>query len=234
MNLNTARPLQLIILKGHPSNSNHRRLYHAAFSCWKSVWTTVHERFNLSLPVSSDPFTRQDEIACIFKGESCIGMTLYRIVDFSTFPFEHDSYFKDWSPADIQALTQHGSRIFIASYLTVMPEFRAFSEDIRFKQVFMNLMIKRFLMSPADTIAMATRRERDINGESQKVGSTLIRENVPFFGGKDFVDLVSVYRKDAHLDGQTSALQGFCSELWENRIDFGIWGDADEVRRKSA
>jgi hypothetical protein len=193
-------------------------LYHSASQVWREVWSKVNERFNLPTPAYLDNLLRQDEAACIFDGTKCIAMILFRIVDFSILDYSGDSYFKEWSKTDIEKLVAEGSRVFISSYLTVDPNFRNFAPDLKFKAILLNIMIKRFLESEADVIAGITRRDRDINGESFKLGADLVNEDVAYFDGRERVDLVCFYRSKA-VESENPAVREFTNTLWKSRLD---------------
>jgi hypothetical protein len=145
-------------------------------------------------------------------------MILFRTIDFSILDLASDSYFKEWSSTDIDTLLRQGPRAFLATYLTVHPDFRHFSQDFKFKEVLLDIMIKRFKMSDADVISGITRRDRGIHDESYKLGATLVHENVDYMDGRFKVDLVAFYRQNA-AESHNPDVRRISDLLWERRLD---------------
>lgn len=212
----------------------YSELYREAYRCWLQVWESVYRKFDIPHLFFSDNFSRQDEVSAIYLEGRCIGVTMHRIVDFSIFDFSRDSYFVDWTSEDIDKLLAHGPKIFLANHLAVDPAFRNFRENLHFKCVFMNFVGRRFLETDCDTVGMITRRDRAVNDESTKIGSTLIRGNADYLKGKDKVDLVAVYRKDVKIVHPEPETQKFCDYLWNNRRDLTHQTLSDAGLRKAA
>lgn len=192
--------------------------YRAAQACWEDVWLGLYDRHGVEQPLFLDHLLRQDEAACLFVGDRCLGMILFRTLDFTVMDYGRDSYFKEWEPADRTMLLRHGSKVFLTTFLTVHPDFRNFSREFKFKEVLLNIMIKRFLASDADVISGVTRRDRGINDESFKLGATLVREDVPYMGDRFRVDLVAFYRSEAR-ESTNLDVRRLCHRLWAERID---------------
>lgn len=193
--------------------------YGRALECWLEVWSGVQQNFKLPGPLFSDAFTRQDEAACLFTETRCAGMMLFRTIDLSLMDYRHDSYFRDWKPEDIAQLRRHGDKVFMAVYLTVHPDFRNFSPEVKFKQVLIDILTRRFLNSDADMISAMARRERGINTESLKLGAEMIRADVSIFNGLEQVDLMVYPRAQTRMYDDL-AVRRFSDELWSRRLDW--------------
>ncbi len=203
--------------------------YKLAMKTWLNVWNKVNENFALPGPLYTDGYCRQDEAATLFYGEECAGMLLFRTMDFSALNYRLDSYFKDWTDSDIEHLLSHGPKVFAAVYLSVAPEYRNFHPELKFKQVLMNIMIRRFLNSDAHVIANVSRIDRGINDEGHKLGAYSIRANVPFFGGKDHVDLVA-YPRNKAKEYSEPLIRQFTDSLWSRRMDW----QTEQIGQKKA
>ncbi len=190
-----------------------------ATACWEKVWLDLFDQHQIGQPLFLDQLLRQDEAAAIFTDDTCVGMILFRTVDFAVLNYRRDSYFKDWSDADISQLTFHGTRVFVASYLTVHPDFRGYSTTLKFKEVLLDIMIKRFFDTRADVISGITRRDRGIHEESYRLGAQVVREDVGYMENHFRVDLVAFYRHRAK-ESQNPQVSAFSNHLWERRTDF--------------
>lgn len=210
--------LRLILLPLRSPQPEHAAHYRAAQACWEDVWFGLYDQHRIAQPLFLDHLLRQDEAACLFYQERCVALILFRTLDFSLMNYERDSYFKEWTAEDRAALMRHGSKVFLTTFLTVHPDFRNYSRDLKFKEVLLDIMIKRFLQSDADVISGVTRRDRGINDESFKLGATLIREDVPYMGDRFRVDLVAFYRADARGSANLE-VRRLCDRLWAERLD---------------
>lgn len=210
--------LRLVMLPLAKPNVGFKKLYDSATLCWTEVWRQVYKNFSVEGPLFTDNLTRQDESACIFDADRCVGMLLFRSIDFSRFDFKQDSYFKEWENSDLERIFRHGSRFFITSYMSVLPEYRAYSPDFRFKELLFNFMIYRFLETQDDSILIMARRDRAINDEGVRRGGYLVRENVSYFSGRERVDLVAIPRTTAKVSDNKDALEAG-HYLWSQRLD---------------
>lgn len=221
--------LVMLPLKNRPQA--HASYYRQSLELWEQVWTQVNQKFEVSSPLFIDGFLRQDEAACIFTPNSCLGMIFFRTLDFAVMDYKNDSYFKEYTDLDRSKLLKHGKCAFLASFLTVDQRFRNFSPEVRFKEVFLDIMVMRFLEGEADVISGITRRDRGINDVSFGLGATPIRENVPYFEGRESVDLVAFYRKDVKRSSNPP-VRAFTDKLWETRLD--LTKAQDNVRINAA
>jgi hypothetical protein len=211
--------LQLVMLPFRSMERAHSRYYRRAASCWQLVWQDLLRKHHLSDKIFLDQLLRHDEGACIFTQDRCVGMILFRTLDFSIMDFRADSYFKEWDSSDVANLIKHGSKAFLSTFMTVHPDFRNYSPEFKFKEVLLDLMIKRFLMSDADVISGITRRDRGIHDESYKLGARVIREDIDYMGGAFKVDLVAFYRAQAK-ESESPGVRKISDHLWAHRIDY--------------
>jgi hypothetical protein len=212
------RQLQLVLLPFSQPRREHAAFYRRAAACWEEVWLSLYDQHKVEHPLFLDSLLRQDEAACIFSRKQCVGMILFRTVDFSILDYKRDSYFKEWTPGDIDKLLKHGSRAFLATFLTVHPDFRHFSPDFKFKAVLLDIMVKRFKETDTDVISGITRRDRGIHDESYKLGARLVHENVDYMDGRFQVDLVAFYRHEA-VESPDGKVREISDALWAQRLD---------------
>jgi len=212
------KQFQLVMLPFRPMEASWATYYQRAAACWEQVWLGLYEATKFPGPLFLDSLLRQDEAACIFTPTECVGMILFRTVDFRIMDFRKDSYFKEWNEEDLRKLLKHGSRVFVTSYLTVHPDFRNFSPQVKFKSVLLDLMIKRFLPSDADVISGVTRRDRNINDETYRLGAEVVCAERDYMEGRFKVDLIAIHKKNAveSLDPHVRALS---DSIWNNRLD---------------
>lgn len=196
-----------------------RRLYRSAFALWTEVWEGVHNRFEMPGGFFTDAFGRHDEAACVFEAETCVAILLFRTMDFSFLDYRRDSYFREFSELDLRRMLAHGTRLFAGTYLTVNPDYRGFHPEVRFKQVVMNVMIRRFLEGDGDVIVNIARRDRDLNKEAMGLGGILLRENVEYFSGRERVDLI-YYTRQSVRESDNPILTRFVDQLWSERLDW--------------
>jgi hypothetical protein len=164
--------------------------YQSALECWMEVWRPIHQKFHASHPFCIDGFLRQDEGAFLFYKEKCMGLALFRTIDFGLLDFSLDSYFNEWPTPVVSDLRGLDQKVFIGNNLTVDPEFRNFHPQLKFKQFFMNVMVRRFRQSGAACTIITGRRDRGVGDEGLKRGGKVLAENVAIFNGLEHVDLV--------------------------------------------
>lgn len=170
-----------------------------AYHTWSRVWKDTISELGVKQDLFSDAFTRQDEILSLFHGSNCLGMLLLRWIDFSSFDYGTDSYFKSWDKQALARLIAHGSRIMVSSYLTVHPAYRSRETGLHFRDIILDLMVRRFIDSEADTIAGITRREKKVHTTCYSLGAEMIREDIPYFSENDRVDLLGFPRNRVHV-----------------------------------
>jgi hypothetical protein len=178
----------------------------SAYECWKEVWHETLREVDGVDQVPSDEFTRQDEIGALFHGWECIGLMGYRHVDLGAAMFQDDSYFKVWSPAARRAACVQGSRLFIASNLTVSsPWRRAVGHSV--KELLLALALERFLETDADAAIGTTRNDRGMNGLGYRLGFRPLERDVVHHGlGGDLVAFFRSAGKRPPLAPETEAL----------------------------
>jgi hypothetical protein len=214
--------LKLVFLPLPHPRPDHLDLYRKAAACWEEVWLHLFDEFKVEQPLFLDNFLRQDEAACLFAQNRCLGMILFRTVDFDMMNYRRDSYFKEWSEKDLANLLLKGKKAFLATFMTVHPDYRHSSPElnVKLKELFMEIMIRRFKESDADVISGIARRDRGMHDESYKMGAHVIRENVDYMGGRFKVDLVGFYR-DAAKQSPVERVRAIVDNLWKERLEVG-------------
>jgi hypothetical protein len=166
-------------------------LFGEAYRCWGDVWRETFAELENRRDVSSDDFTRQDEIGALFHGYECIALSFFRWVDLSIAIYRCDSYFSVW-PEDVRdAACAHGSRICISSNFTIGAEWRRAS-GCSLKDVLGALVVERFLVSDADTLVGTMRTDRGMTKLTDRLGFRRLREGIVHHAVS--VDLVAFYR----------------------------------------
>lgn len=227
------RRLKLAMLPLNNLQAEHADLYRQAMSCWENVWLGLYDQHRVEQPLFLDHLLRQDEAACIFTPKGCAAMILFRTLDFNILNFRRDSYFKEWTDEDLKMLLKNGKRTFLTTFLTVHPDFRNFSPEFKFKELLLNIMVKRFVESPADVISGVTRRDRGIHDESYKLGARMVHENVDYMSGRFKVDLVAFYRDEVR-ENDNPVIRELTNQLWKERLDVTALSGTRLVSGKAA
>lgn len=214
------RHLNLVFLPLRSPAPEYSAHYRAAVDCWEKVWSGLFRNHGVDQPLYLDQLFRQDEAACIFSGDRCAALILFRQFDFGIVDFRRDSYFKEWSSGDLEKLMAHGQKVFATTYLTVDPDFRSFRDGLKFKEILLDIMIKRFKVSNADVISGVTRRDRGIHDESYRLGAEVVRENVEYMDNRFKVDLVAFYRHAA-IESINPEVKSLTNRLWASRVEAG-------------
>jgi hypothetical protein len=163
-----------------------------AYACWREVWFEALVELDGIEHLYSDEFTRQDEIAALFYGGVCVGLTGCRFVDISSALARDDSYFKVWPKSALDALAADGAHVCIGNNMTVRREWRGRIGGISIKRVLMMLSIQRFLASGAHALAGTMRIGRAMDRLVYDLGFQPIVRGVVHHGVE--VDLVGYFR----------------------------------------
>lgn len=209
---------QLVLLPFRHVEQKLAKFYTPAAECWEKVWRDLFLSSGFNKPLFLDNLIRQDEAACIFNGDRCAAMILFRLVDFGLMDFRRDSYFTEWHSGNLDKLLRHGSKVFVTSYLTVHPEFRNFSPEVKFKSVLLDIMVKRFLQTSADVISGITRCDRGINDEVYRLGAETVSANEDYMEGRFKVDLIAIPKGKA-IESPEVHVRALSDRLWKTRLD---------------
>jgi hypothetical protein len=120
--------LQLILLPGKCPPKQFQDHYLKAYYCWREVWEAT-------LPLTTDEFTRQDEVLALFHKGECSALACFKWVEASEYP-----------------LKNNGNRLLVFSQLTILPKYGHNSNDIPWKELLMGLVVERFHHSQRDAI----------------------------------------------------------------------------------
>lgn len=212
---------ELYVFRGTPTNEAHLGAYLKAFDCWKEVWEKVYrEEMKLSHAHFSDDFLRQDEIIALFTEGKCVGMAFMRFCDLSLRPFQQDSYFRYWPQDKIEEVLRMGSRVSLASYFTVHPDFRQMREPICWKELLLSLFIDAYCEHDVDIMITAARKLRSNEKLCQKLNAKVLAENVPFtIDGKEVGELTDlVFWPRAKIALKSEPMEALRKEIWNKRI----------------
>lgn len=213
-----AQELQYFLIPGENPPRNAQEIYTEAFRCWRFVWSQAFKELDGIDQLFSDDFTRQTAIGCIFIQSKCIALAGYHAIDFRfpTTPF--DSWFKVWPDGVQAALTREGSKVMIATNVTVDSDFRGKCvEGVGIKDLICSMMIKSLLSSDADVMAGTMRCNRGMQKVAQRLGGTTLLTGVALHGVE--VELVGFYRRKI-LSENLFVSDSIVEFLWKNRKEF--------------
>jgi hypothetical protein len=190
-----------------------------AYRCWHDVWTDTLFELDKLPKVTSDEFTRQDEVGAMFHGWECVGLTGFRWIDLASPMSADDSYFGVWPREARAEAMKRGSRVCVGSNLTVAAPWRR-ADGASIKELLLTLAIERFLASDADVLVGTLRNDRGMNSLGYRLGFQPLAE--ARLHGVD-VDLVAFYRGESqrqplepHAESIVQTLRPLCPQ---NRND---------------
>jgi hypothetical protein len=168
-----------------------------AYRCWSEVWSETFQELDGNDDLPSDEFTRQDEIGAIFHGYECIALSCFRWVDLGLGMAREDSYFRVWPEHVKDAATRDGSRVCVASHLTVSRPWRGKVSGFSLGKIILALTLDRSQAASEGSAMLGTMRDDNGMGRLiQSMGATKLataeRHGVP-------VTLIALYRDDARL-----------------------------------
>jgi hypothetical protein len=180
---------------------------------WHDIWLqTLHELDGVT-HISSDEFTRQDQVCALFSAGRALSLVCLRGVDLASSAGRADSYFQLWPPGALQQLGTQ--QLGIVSHLGIAPEWRGSAVDapggaIPLIALTIALSLLSFRQSGADTAIGAARKDRGIDRVGRELGAHRIGQAV-IHGIPS--DIVRWDRSDA------SALPEVVHELWARRSE---------------
>jgi hypothetical protein len=206
----SAQQLQYRVLspRGSPSAE-----LESAYALWHDIWLdTLHELEGVTR-ISSDEFTRQDQICVLFSAGRAVSLVCLRCVDLASTMGRADSYFELWPP---HVLPQLGSQqLGILSHFGIAPEWRGgLVEDrggsLSLKALTVALALLSFRKSRADTAVGVARKDRGMDRVSGELGCDTLGQAV-LHGITS--DIIKWSRSDV------SAFPEVAHQLWARRSE---------------
>jgi hypothetical protein len=188
----------------------------SAYALWHEIWLQTLHALDGVTHISSDEFTRQDQICVLFSGARALSLVCLRWVDLASSLGRADSYFQHWPPDVLQQLGPR--QLGIVSHVGIAPEWRGSLVDapggaISLKALTIALSLLSFGQSAADTAIGAARKDRGMDRVSRELGCQRIGQAV-IHG--ILSDIVLWHRSDVN------ALPGVVHELWARRSERAI------------
>lgn len=211
--------LQLVICPTREPEKQYRYLYQEIYNCWSKVWEAAYNEANFkqrSDNLKSDGFTRQDYAAAIFHKNKCIGLMLYRHINFELRTAQDDSFFSQWSEIHRKSLSKIGQRFIIAGNLAVSPEYRKKNLGISLKDLVVGTISEITLQSNADASIATPRRDKNVHESCYSWGAVPIAQDVAWGCGIQ-IDLVA-FCKEKIAQNRNQPLRPLLDELWQNKI----------------
>lgn len=206
--------LRLVLLPGKLPTPQYSKDYQKAYDCWRSVWEdTYKNELKFDKKLTSDDFTRQDEIVTLFYGEECVGLSFMKWTSFENSTAKADSYFNSWTDFDLHSLNKEGKSIIVCSNFTISLDFRRGRGGFNWKDLLMCFLSMRLLYSNADAMTGTMRLSKGMGEATYRAGAVAIRKNVVFKETNDPVDLVGFYKSKIDQCGTDEVLQ-VAQEVW--------------------
>lgn len=190
---------QLILLPGSNPPEEYKSHYESAYACWRKNWEHAFKmEMGSEAWLSSDQFTRQDEILALFYQGQAVGVSCFRRVDFGLTSSKHDSYFEHWPETAIHALTRRGKRVLVISQFAIDMAFRKTFQGTSLRDLLIGLSQARFSSDTwCETGATALRIQKHMEEAVYKVGATPLVRNMPYILNQT-VDLVAYFHGEVH------------------------------------
>lgn len=201
---------KLVILKGLGCSSEFEELYQEAYSHWKSIWTATFKELDGAHELSSDNFTRQDEVLGLFNGDKCIAMVCHRYVDMSLESAQDDSYFKTWPPEAIEAALAAGRITAIGNQISIHPNFRKLPMGVATKDALVWFCLKRLQEQNVESMVGAVREDKSLDVLFERYGATVLAKNVM----QHHVPVALIHFSKDKINLKATSL----SEQWLSRI----------------
>ena len=225
------KDLRCYVFSGQGVPAGYEDIYEKCFQMWKQVWSATFIELNNNQKLFSDGFTRQTKIACIFAGDECATMVACREMNFAISAQREDSLLASWDNEAFENLTVEGSRVSIASYLTVAPEFRGeIAPGISLKTLSVMMSTHCLLDSDCDVMTGTMRCNRGTDKSAYQAGARFIKKSK--MHGVD-VDLVGFFKSDI-LKNYEELTNLWSETLWKNRLDLTNTKSVTRSDRKAA
>lgn len=210
--------LQLFLLPGKCPPKEHLETYLKAYHCWREVWEDAYKKeLHVDKFLSSDDFTRQDEILALFHKGECTGMIFLKWVEAGEDPVIHDSYFKVWPEIAFRQLCSRGPNVIVSSQFTVHFKYRKNSSQIPWKDLLMGLVMERFRHSDQDAMTGTMRLQKNMGEATYRGGAVPLVRNVAYSSEEDRVDLVAAFQ-DTVTDSQVSGIPELVNIIFPKTI----------------
>lgn len=209
--------LQVILLPGKCPPKQHLDTYLKAYNCWREVWEETYKKeLKLNKYLTSDDFTRQDEILALFHKGECTALVFFKWVDSSEDPVAHDSYFKVWPELALRKLSSRGPRILVCSQFTVHSKYRR-NSSVSWKDLLIGLLVERFRFSDCDAMTGVTRLQRNMGEATYRSGAEPLMKGIPFTAEDDLVDLVGFFH-DKIIDSPVPGIHELVAQIFPKVI----------------
>jgi hypothetical protein len=195
-------------------------LLDGAYRLWRDVWQSTWQEAKVSTPMYSDEFTRQDEVAVMAMGGSCIAVTCLRWLDLTRESAREDSYFKHWPQ---EAIAKLGARLVcVGSNTAIDPAWRRAlveprsgesGEAVRLSFASLALSARRFVASSADCLIALTRNDRSIDRILLALGSGAPLARIKICGND--TDVICLERHNTTTEAPV------VGDLWQRRHHAG-------------
>ncbi len=169
-----------------------RSLYwslNSTYKLWKANWTNAFQhlkKLESDQTLTSDNFTRQDDIVALHVKDTCIATVGFRVLDMRFNCYHDDSYLELW-PKDFIRDTLGGKQVLIMSGYTIHPDFRLKIFGVPTMHLLMGFGLRFFKESRADYLITIVRNDVGINKLVYLYGAHSVARDLPFNNTK--VDL---------------------------------------------
>lgn len=218
--------LSAYVIKGKKNlnASEFHTIYDLCFKAWHETWEKTYQQdFNSKDKLSSDEFTRQDDILALFYEGQCFALSFFSHVDMQDSSALLDSYFACWPESAIKGLSAKGSEVVICSQFTVCEKFRGEGPTLLgktpWKMLLAGMVVKYFLDCKKPAMTGTMRVNKGMEKVSYKIGAVPIIEHLEYQAGeeKTLVDLVAFFQENVWKTYQDNPYAHILDTLWETK-----------------
>lgn len=211
-----ATNLKWILCPGQ--NPTDLKSFRDIYKFWRVSWQKAYADLNLDSPLYSDKFTRQDLIGALEYKGTIIASVFFKGYAHEEETYAEDSYFKNWPQEHRLSLFIRGPNIVTSTQLTVHPLARGTNLGFPTKELMTGLCAKTLLESTYDTMAVATRQDRNVHLSCLNWGAVNLATDVDS-GYGDLVSLQAYYKTEVANAYSKHTLSLLCNSLWSGRTD---------------
>lgn len=170
--------LRYVLFPGENPREEWKSEYVETYQLWRKVWTATFQELDGDGTLYSDDLCRQHLVGSIMHGDRCVAVNAFHLVDFGVPTTRDDSWFKAWPDSAISRLIEQGSKVMVASNITVDPELRGeVGDGLRLRDIIVALCFKTLLATSADVLAGTARCNRGVDKACFAAGGTPIQQS---------------------------------------------------------
>lgn len=218
MSVNQKR-MDFILLDPRSASGAARPFIVDSYRMWSEVWAETFRELDGETELTSDNFTRQNEIGVLRFDGRPIGSVSFIRLNLNDSHWRKDSSVKSWPELKlIQLGRKYGSRpVMVACYFVLRPEYRREVIGCSSKRLLLALTVEHFLNSDCDGMIGTARADRGMHISCYDVGAQESVKGIQYHGVD--VELVHWDREFVLMSSAQFPLRDLAAILYKNKTD---------------